>query len=282
MKRMRTIRLAALTLAASAIIAGCGKGRTVTLVGSDTLILLARQWADAYMKDNRGATIRVENGGTVAGAVALARGGADICMASRPLLKDEGAAVKAKRGAEARETVVARDGVAIYVNERNPVDEISLAHLKDVFAGRAANWKQVGGPVVPIVVFGRETGSGTREWFSERVMGGQDFAPTVQPLRDTEALVTAVAKDSRAVGYGSYVFARGVRVIRIGRKHGERGIEPSPTTIAAGRYPLTRDLYFCTAGEPAGETAAFIKWVLSPGGQKACQDAGFVPVGKTR
>jgi len=282
MKRTAKTGFALLVLAVPVFFSGCGKGRTVTLAGSSTMVPLARHWAEVYMKANPGVVVRVEESETASGLAGLARGAVDACLASRSSLKEETEKVRARRNAEVKQAAVALDGVAIYVNEKNPIDEVSVSQLAAIYTGKAANWSQVGGQRNPIVAFGRSAGSGTSAWFKERVMDNQEYSPTVQALGDTEAVVAAVAKDPRAVGFGGMAFARGVRTIRVARKPGERGIEPSPATVAAGRYPLSRELFICTAGEPAGETASFLGWVVSPEGQKACQDAGYTPVKKAK
>lgn len=271
-----------LSLAAASLLFGCGKGRTITMAGSDTVIPLAQRLVDAYMRDNPEASIRVGDGGSTVGINRLKGASVDICLASRKITQEEAEAVKARWGSEVRQTIVARDGIAVYVNERNPLDDISLSQVRAIYTGQAASWRQVGGQVDPVVAFGRDANSGTREILQVAALEGEEYASGVQPVRDTSAMITAVAKDTRAVGYGSMVFAKGVRILRVSRRSGERGIEPSQATVASGKYPLSRDLYFYTVGEATGETAKFLSWVISSEGQKVVREAGFVPVGTIR
>ena len=264
--------------------AGCGRraANLVTITGSDTMVILAQRWGDAYMEAHPGTIIRMTGGGSGAGITALIGGGTDLCAASRPLTPEEFERVKARRGAEAREIPVALDGIAIYVNGKNRVKALTLDQVRQIYTGTIRDWKVVGGQKGPIATLGREPESGTAAWFREHAQAGEEPASGVRILPGGEAMVTAVAGDPLAIGYASLLGAKGVRVVAVSPRKGKAAVAPSRATISAGMYPISRKLYFYAAGEPTGLTADFVAWTLSPDGQKVCQEAGYIPLAKPR
>jgi phosphate transport system substrate-binding protein len=191
-----------------ALLAGCGGGggsrqeRTVTIKGSDTMVILGQRWAERYMAAHQGAVIQVTGGGTGTGIAALINGTTDICQASRPMKDSEKQQVQSKFGAPPHEIVVAKDGLAVYLHAQNPVTELTIAQLRDVYTGAVTSWKALGGPEAPIVLYGRENSSGTYEYFKEHVLQGADFAAATQTLPGTAAVVSAVSQDPNGIGYG--------------------------------------------------------------------------------
>ena len=192
-------RRLALLAAAGAIgaIHGCsgGRGAAITVKGSDTMVILGQRWAEAYMAGHKGVLIQVTGGGSGTGFAALINGTTDICQASRPIKEEERQQMQTRFGAPPREIVVARDGLAIYLHEANPVKQLTLAQLKAIYTGQATRWSQVGGPDAPIVLYGRENSSGTYEYFKEHVLEKADYVATMQTLPGTAAVVNAVALD---------------------------------------------------------------------------------------
>ncbi|MCX7806405.1 MAG: phosphate ABC transporter substrate-binding protein [Planctomycetota bacterium] len=287
---MARLRLAAMPIAAFAILlaaTSCGqgdrrgaKGRTVTIKGSDTMVILGQRWAENYMRKNPGAVIQVTGGGSGVGIAALINGGTDICAASRPMKDKEKEQAKARHGREAVETAVALDGIAVFLNEANPVDELSLEQIEAIYTGGITDWKDVGGPAGRIVCYGRENNSGTYMYFKEHVLRNRDFASDVQTLPGTAAVINAVLKDKSAIGYGGIGYAKGVKAIRVASKAGEKGVTPDMEHVVAGTYPISRKLFFYTIGEPIREAKAFIEWVLSEEGQNICEQVGYYPVRK--
>ena len=178
---VRPLRALALALVSLAVLgaAGCGGGRArnITVKGSDTMVLLGQKWADEYMKAHPGAVVAVTGGGSGTGIAQLINGTIDIAQSSRPMKDEEKAKIAASTGAPVEEYAVARDGVTVYVHAANPLTTISLAQLKGIYTGAITNWKAVGGPDEPIVVYSRENNSGTYVFFKEHVLGGADFAP---------------------------------------------------------------------------------------------------------
>lgn len=254
-----------------------GSPEVVTLEGSDTMAMLAARWAEAYMAHHDGVVIEVTSGGTGTGIAALAHGTATIADASRPLTNEERALVLAARGVSPVTQQVALDAIAVYVNARNPLRQLDVTRLGAVFRGETTRWSALGGEDRPIVRYGRGGGSGTRAWMATHVLAGGDFAANVQALPGTAAVVDAVAHDPGGIGYGGIAYVQDVRALAIA---GADGVPRLPTQELAvsGAYPLTRSLYLVTAGPPAGAAAGFLRWVVSPEGQRLVSTVGYYPV----
>lgn len=249
-------------------LAACTGNRTrertdVVLAGSTSIQPFAERWAEEY---NDSVRVTVQAGGSTAGIKAAHDGTANFGMSSRQLHADEATGLV--------QTVVARDGIAVIVHARNPVQSLTLSQLRAIYAGNLRNWRDVGGEDGPITVITREEGSGTRDSFQELVMGaGVTIA--------REALVTAysgglrkmVAEDPRAIGYVTFsqLNAR-VRAIALD------GVVPTEETIRDARYRLQRPFVFLSRGTPAGPAAKFLAFVLSARGQSIARAEGLAPV----
>lgn len=255
---------------------------TITVKGSDTMVVLGQRWAETFMKDAPEASVQVTGGGSGTGIAALINGSADVCQASRPMKDKEKADLKAKRGADAVETKVAVDALAVYVNVKSPLQEISVPTLARIYEGKIESWKELGGPDAKIVLYGRENSSGTYAYFKEHVLENRDFAPGVQTLAGTSAVVSAVKGDERGIGYGGIAYGEGVRVLKVKKADDATAVGPSLETAQDGSYPLSRFLFFYTAGEPAGATKRLVDWVVSPAGQKIIHDVGYFPLPQSR
>jgi phosphate transport system substrate-binding protein len=242
------------------------------------MVILAQSWAENYMKEHPGLTIQVTGGGSGVGIAALINGGTDICQASRSMTQSEKNDVRTRRGKEVKEIPVALDGLAIYVGESNPIQSISEPQLKGIYTGKITNWREVGGKDARIVKYGRENSSGTYQFFKEHVLAKDDFAREVQTLPGTGAIVNAVSKDPASIGYGGIAYASGIRVVPVRRDEKSDAISPSLATVKSGQYPLSRNLFFYTLGEPSGDVKLFVDWVLSQEGQKLCEAVGYYPI----
>jgi phosphate transport system substrate-binding protein len=250
----------------------------VTLKGSDTMVILGQRWAESFMKANPGTTVQVTGGGSGTGIAALINASTDICASSRPMKAKERAELLERRGAAVVETKVALDAVAVYVNASSSVEEISLAALRKVYRGETRSWSALGGPERPIVLYGRENNSGTYGYFKEHVLAGEDFAASTQTLAGTSAVANAVKGDRNGIGYGGVAYLSGVRALRVKRDDASPAVAPSLATAEDGSYPVSRFLYFYTAGAPAGAAGRFVAWVEGPEGQKVIGDVGFYPL----
>jgi phosphate transport system substrate-binding protein len=275
----------ALVILLAMILVGCGGGnssgptnKSVTIKGSDTMVILGQRWAETYMKLHPEKRIQVTGGGSGTGIAALINGGTDICEASRPMKDKEKAMVQQRRGKDVTEIPVALDGIAIYVPVSSPIQSLTMAQIKGIYTGAITNWRDVGAKDQKIVAYSRENNSGTYVFFKEHVLKNEDFGRNIQTLPGTAAVVNAVSKDHASLGYGGIAYASGIKAIAVKPDESSEGVIPSMETVDSGKYPLSRQLFFYTVGAPVGEIKAFIDWVLSPEGQKICEAVGYYPL----
>lgn len=254
------------------------QSRNITVKGSDTLVILGQRWAETYMKKNPDAKIQVTGGGSGVGIAALINGTTDIAEASRPMKDAEKNQLQQKRGVPAVELPVALDGLAVYVHEKNPIQELSLEQLKKIYTGAAKNWKDVGGRDERIVLYGRENSSGTYAYFKEHVLQETDYYPTTQTLPGTAAVINAVAKDIRGIGYGGIAYLKGVKAIKVKKDDKTPGVEPTLDNVQKNIYPISRFLYWYLAGQPKDQIKKLADWVVSPEGQAVVSDVGYYPL----
>ena len=270
-------------LALAVMMSGCGGGtesgpKVVTIKGSDTMVILGQRWAETYMGSHPGTRIQVTGGGSGTGIAALINGSTDICEASRPMKDKEKEQVKARQGKEVKEIPVALDGIAIYVHQSNAIPSLTESQLKAIYTSRITGWKDVGGKDEKIVPYSRENNSGTYVFFKEHVLGNEDFAREIQTLPGTAAVVNAVSKDPASIGYGGIAYATGIRAVPVKKDEASAPVAASLQSVQSGQYPLSRNLFFYTIGEPTGEEKAFIDWVLGSEGQKICEAVGYYPL----
>ncbi|OJH39843.1 phosphate ABC transporter substrate-binding protein [Cystobacter ferrugineus] len=258
------------------VLPGAARAGTVTVKGSDTLVILGQRWAEEFMKKNPNTKLQVTGGGSGVGLSALINGTTDIAMSSRPIKDTENKQLSARTKSNATEIAVAKDGVTFYVNESNKLDALTAEQLRDIYLGDITNWKDVGGPDAPIVVYSRENSSGTYVFVKDHVLKGEDYTPSAQTLPGTAAVVNAVAKEKNGIGYGGAAYAKGIKELKV--LQGKEAIAPSEANIKSGKYPLSRDLYFYLRAKPEGEAKAFLDYILSPEGQALATKVGYFPV----
>lgn len=279
MKRLGNLVVAAVVAGASfSAAAAAFQERNITIKGSDTMVILGQRWAETYMKEDPGVTIQVTGGGSGTGIAALINGSTDIAEASRPMKPEEIEMLKDKRREEVLELAVAVDGLAVYLHEQNPVDELTLGQLKGIYTGALKSWKDVGGRDERILLYGRENNSGTYVYFKEHVLDNADYTPMVQTLPGTAAVINAVSKDPRGIGYGGIAYAKGVKHLRVKKDPASPAVEPTMENVLQARYPISRFLYWYFAGAPSGDLKAFAEWVLSDGGQELVENVGYYPL----
>ena len=269
-----------LTLAAllTAAVAAAHAGN-ITVKGSDTLVILAQKWAETYMSKHSDVKIQVSGGGSGIGFAALQNQSTDLCDASRKIKAAEVANCIKALNARPTEYKVAIDGLSVYVNDSNPVKELSLGQLKDIFTGKVKNWKAVGGPDAPITVYSRENSSGTYEFFKEHVLDGGDFASSAQTMPGTAALLQAVSKDKGGIGYGGAAYGQGAKALLVKPDEATPGIEPTEENVVGQKYPIWRYLYvYVNPALDKGEVAAYLNWIRGDEGQKVVKDVGYFPL----
>ena len=273
MKKLLATVLTPVLLASMAINAA----QTITIKGSDTMVILAQRWAEAYMAKHHGTVIQVTGGGSGVGLAALVNGATDIATSSRPMKSSEMNQLKERYASLGVEVKTAKDGITVYVSESNSVNELTLDQIKDIYTGKITNWKDVGGSDAKIIMYGRENSSGTFAYFRDNVLKGKDYAPSTQHMPGTAAVVNAVSRDKNGIGYGGAAYAKGVKEIAVKKDARSQAIKPTAESIKAGTYPISRYLYLYLRNRPTGETKAFIDWVLSPEGQGIATKVGYFP-----
>jgi phosphate transport system substrate-binding protein len=258
--------------------------RAIQNKGSDTLVNLALAWAEAYQEVRPEVTIAVTGGGSGTGIAALINGTVDIANASRSMKDEEIAAARAN-GIEPVEHIVAIDALAVIVNLENPVSQLTLPQLADIYTGRITNWKEVGGSDAPIVLLSRETNSGTHVYFLEEVvrLGDSDntdiFAPQTLLMPSSVGITSELRRNPRAIGYdGLGYVTEEEKTLAIAVTDQSPYVVPSVETGADRSYPLARFLYMYTAGQPTGEIADYLAWIQGPEGQTIVAQLGFVPI----
>ncbi|MBL0349276.1 MAG: phosphate ABC transporter substrate-binding protein [Elusimicrobia bacterium] len=253
--------------------------QNITVKGSDTMVILNQRWAETYMGAHKEAVVQVTGGGSGTGISALLSGSTDICASSRPMSDKEKTDLTAK-GGTAIEIPVAKDGVAIYVNSKNPVKELTMAQIKDIYTGKITNWKDVGGADGRIILYSRENNSGTYVFFKEHMLNKQDFSPMAQSLPGTSAVVNAVSRDPKSIGYGGAAYAKGIRFVAVKADNQSPAYLPDESHILSGKYAASRNLFFYLRAPAAGDLKKFIDWVLSPEGQGVVSSVGYFPLKK--
>jgi phosphate transport system substrate-binding protein len=249
----------------------------ITIKGSDTMVILSQRWAEIYMKQHPETSIQVTGGGSGVGLAALINGTTDIANSSRPIKTTEIEKLKSRYNTLGIEVPCAKDGITVFLNESNPITELSLKQLSDIYTGRIKNWKEIGGPDASITLYGRENSSGTYVYFKETVVKA-DYASSCQTLPGTAAVVNAVKKDKYGIGYGGAAYAQGVKHCMVKKDANSPAFLPTAENVAKNQYPITRYLYMYLRNRPSGDTKKFIDWVLSPEGQNVVTGVGYFPV----
>lgn len=272
--------------AASPLPAG-GNSDTITVKGSDTMVVLGQRWAETYMKEKPGITIQVTGGGSGTGIAALLNGTTNIANLSRAAKKEEIEKAK-EQGRELKEIPVAFDGLAVIVNQSNSVPQLTIQQLMGIYTGHFNNWKEVGGPDQKILRYCRESNSGTYVFFKEHILGERDYAPDCQTMPGTGAVAEAVSRDPSGIGYGGVSYFEKRKELKVlGLKKDDTSPAISPLTadgkvnslqIRNLEYPISRHLFIYVAGQQPASVQGYIDWILGEGGQKMVEEVGYVPL----
>lgn len=255
------------------------KAATITVKGSDTMVILAQKWAEVYMSQHPNVKIQVTGGGTGTGFAALQNQQTDLCNASRKIRPKEVETCIRAFGRRPTEYKVALDGLSVYVHKDNPIEELSLAQLEAIFTGRIQNWKELGGPDARIILYSRENSSGTYEFFKEHVLQGKDFAASAQTMPGTAAVLQAVARERHGIGYGGAAYGVGAKHLRIRKEAGDPAIEPTEENVVNGSYPISRYLYiYVNPALDKGPVAEYLRWIRSDAGQAVVKEVGYYPL----
>ncbi|EHQ34710.1 phosphate ABC transporter substrate-binding protein [Methanoplanus limicola] len=246
--------------------------RTISVTGSTTVLPAAQAAAESYMRENKNADIMVSGGGSSVGVQAVGEGTADIGMASRELKNSE-----KEKYPNLVQHVIARDGIALIIYKDNPVESLTIDQVKSIYKGEVTNWNEVGGDDMEIVVVGRDSSSGTREYFFESVMNKEDFVATQMEKNSNGAVQQSVAHTPGAIGYvGLGYIDDSIKAVNIDTNGNV--VVPTIDNVVKGTYPIARSLNMFTSGEATGLSKDYINFILSSEGQAIVEEEGFVSV----
>lgn len=251
------------------------EGAEIIINGSTTVLPVMQKAGEAFMAANPGITLSISGGGSGNGIKALNEGLCQVAMSSRDIKQSE-KDLGAKNGVNAVQAAIAVDALIPVVHPENPVKNLSSAQLRDIYAGKITNWKDVGGKDGKIVVISRDTSSGTYETWEEIIMKKEKVAPSALLQASNGAVVQAVANNRRAIGYIGFGYLTDSL-----KKLDVDGVEATPQSALAKQWPIARELYVFTNGTPAGEVKQLLDYMLDPQkGQKAVAEVGYIPLGK--
>ncbi len=270
MKKLGQIILVVVLLCVSMSL--IAKEKRITIAGSTTVLPIAQATAEAFMDIHPDVNITVRGGGSSVGIASIISGTVDIGDASRHIKTKE--ILKAKElGVNPVENVIANDGIAVVIHPTNPIEKLSINQLKGIYTGKINNWKELGGPNMPIVVISRDVSSGTFEVFNKFILEGSKLKEGALMLASNNAVASTVATTPGAIGYvGLGYLNPKIKAIKV------EGIMPTVKTVQNKTYPLSRTLHMYTNGKPKGLVKEYIDFVLSPAGQKIVEEMGFIKI----
>jgi phosphate transport system substrate-binding protein len=246
--------------------------------GSDTCLPLSQKEAENYMKKNIGSSITVTGGGSGVGFSALMSGTTDIAQASRSMKMDEKLKMQ-DAGKAFKEVIIAYDALAVIVNPSNKVSQLTREQLEGIFTGKITNWKEVGGADLKIIVYSRETSSGTYEFFREHVLNKKNFVASALLMAATGAIVQSVSQTPGAIGYiGLAYVEKDVKALKVSYDKGKTFVSPSMATAKNKTYPVTRPLYYYYLTKSEKQVKPLVDYILSAEGQKTVETVGYVPL----
>jgi len=289
--KIRTHKKITLLLAAGLCIAAPWMGKAsdkkaIQNIGSDTMVNLAQAWAEAYQQIDKNVSVEVSGGGSGIGVAALINGTCDIANSSRKLEAEEVEKAKAKHGHDPKEFLVGYDALAIYVHPSNPLNEISMEELGEIYreGGKVDNWSQLGAKLKgdKIVRVSRQNNSGTYHYFRETIVGKKaDFKLGSRDMNGSKDVVSLVATTPNAIGYSGLGYRTDkVKVLKVSKKKGDKSVEPSIATTWDNTYPIARPMFMYTPGQPPAHVDHYINWILTDAGQKIVEESGYVPLKK--
>ena len=256
---------------------------TLQNTGSDTLVNLALAWAEKYMEIRPDVRISVTGGGSGTGIAALINGTVQIANASREMSSEEIADAKKNDVTPVRFTV-ALDAIAVVTNPENPITELTIDQVSDLYTGKLDRWTQVGGEDRPVVLLSRESNSGTYVYFLEQVVRKGDpkaqalFCPQTLLMPSSEGITAEVRQNPNAIGYDGLGYVTpDMKKLAIARHTGSPYVRPSAQSVRDGSYPVSRPLFMYTAGQPTGQIKTYLDWIMHDG-QELVKELGFVPL----
>jgi len=280
--------------AASALLLGvlltaCKPARPSNVIqnkGSDTMVNLAQAWAEEFKKVAPDVDVEVSGGGSGVGIAALTKGTIDIANASRNMKPEEIEEAKKNTGKEPKEFIVGFDALAIYVHKDNPLNEITLDQINQIYVegGKITKWSDLG-VTIPnasgdeIVRVSRQSSSGTYEFLREHVLNKKDFRLGSRDMNGSMEVVQLVASTPTAIGYSGMGYATpAVKMLKVKKTASDPAYDPNVANTLAKTYPIARSLQVYTLGEPQGAVKKYVDWMMSDAGQKVVEASGYVPL----
>ncbi len=272
---MKFSRILLTTLLALSVSIPAFAKEDIVINGSTTVLPVIQKTGEAYMKNNPNVAIAISGGGSGNGIKALIDNLCNIAMSSRDISEKEIKLAKGKGITPVRH-VIAIDALVPVVHPENPVKDLTVEQLQGIYTGKIRNWEDVGGPDEDIVVISRDTSSGTYETWQEKIIGKKNrVTPRALLQASSGAVVQAVAKNKLAIGYIGYGYVNpSVKVLNVG------SLQATPENALSGKWPIARELYLFTNGEPSGSAKGFIDYALGAEGQKLVKEVGFIPLKK--
>lgn len=246
------------------------------LKGSDTLLPLIQKEAENYMKKGKGK-VTVTGGGSGVGISALAEGSTDIAMASRKIKFDEKMKLQGLKKTPV-EKIIAYDALAVVVNPKNKVSKLTRQQLEDIFTGKIKNWKEVGGNDMKIVVYSRETSSGTYEFFKESVLKNKNYMAAALSMPATGAIIQSVSQTPGAIGYVGHAYVNDkIKAINVSYD-GKNYVSPTYQNAKNKSYPVVRPLILYYDKQNEAKVKPFVDYIMSPEGQNTVKEIGYIDV----
>lgn len=285
------IKIVSAIAMSAVLLSACGgsqkRQNAIQISGSDSEVNMVQNLAEAYMKKFPEQSIAVTGGGSGTGIAAIINQQTDIANSSREMNETEYQQARAQ-GVEPMAIPFAIDGLAVIINHELPITELTIEQISNVYKGSITNWSELGGPDLPITVYGRQSNSGTYVYFRDNVVKA-DYTNNMRNMNGTAQIVEAVRSDQSAIGYvgiGYIVDKDGKVADRISVMNVSANAETpaySPLNkenVESGLYPISRALYQFTNGMPEGPMLDFIRYELSPEGQQVVANAGYYPLGQ--
>ena len=265
-----------IVIVAANFITFVANAQKIVIKGSDTVLPLTQKEAENYMKKNSTQNVTVIGGGSGVGIAALMDGTTDIAMASRSLKMDERLKLQ-DAGKSYKEVTIAKDALAVIVHAGNKVSKLTREQIEDIYTGKITNWKEVGGDDMKIVVYSRETSSGTYEFFKDHVLNKKNYASSVLNMPATGAIIQSVSQTKGAIGYvGLAYLSKEVKDLAVSYDKGKTYVNASVANAKNKTYPIVRPLFYYYPAPKEKTVKPFIDFVLSAEGQKIVEQVGYI------
>ena len=276
-----------LAVMATVLMAAPAQKKMIQIKGSDTMVNLVQILAEEYMAKNPRAALAVLGGGSGTGITAIINQTCEIANHSREWKQKE-IDQAWEKGVIPRFFAIAVDGLSIIVNEKNPIEKLTMVELGAIYRGEINNWSALGGPSKRVSLYGRQSNSGTYVFMQEHVLGNKNYSTDMKEMNGNAQIIEGILQDEAGIGYVGvgYLFdenkkiRKGLKVLNIAKDTKSQAFSPlDKAAVDNGSYPVARALYQATNGKPDGVAAAFIAWETGPEGQIIVEREGFFTIG---